>query len=296
MNRVWIVALTAALAWLGGCAAGGGGAGTPEIVRGGGEAPFRGGTLRYDDLGSPEDASAPAVVLVHGWASGREFWHKNVDALSAERRVINVDLPGHGGSDVIDAPHTMDLYADGIAAALDDAGVERAVLVGHSNGTPTVRQFSRKYPGRTVGLVAVDGALRNVFPEGMVDQMLAQLRGPGYRAFMRQSFGPMSSRMADPADAEMVSARIEKTPQSTIVGGLEAGSDGSIWIDDTVDVPLLVINAPNPMWTSSYESHARGLSDDVEYHVIEGASHFVMMDEPAEFDGLVLDWLERQGW
>jgi len=296
MNRVWIVTLTAALGFLGGCASAGGEAGSAEIARGDGEAAFRGGTLRYDDLGAPEAPSAPAVVLVHGWSSGREFWHKNVGALGVERRVINLDLPGHGGSDVIDAPHTMDLYADAIAAVLDDAGVERAVLVGHSNGTPTVRQFCRRYPGRTAGLVAVDGALRNVFPSEMAEQMLARFRGPDFREFSRQMFEPMASRMADRADAGMVLARMEETPQSTIVGGLEAGTDESIWIDDEIGVPLLVINAPNPSWSSSYEAHARSLSDDAEYHVIDGASHFVMMDEPDRFNELVLGWLDRHGW
>jgi len=283
-----------AIAWLGasfvGCAA-------SAPPRGDGEAPFRGATLRYDDVGEPADPSAPAIVLVHGWAGGREAWHKNTPALSAARRVIALDLPGHGESDVVDAPHSMALYAEAIAAVLDDAQVDRAVLIGHSNGTPTVRQFARDYPRRTAGLVAVDGALQDVFPREMAEPMLAQLRGPNYRAFVTQLVTSAQTQIADPADRRLVLDRLDATPQSTIVGALEAALDRSVPTDDPIEVPLLVIKAPNPMmWTPEYEARVRELAEDVEHHTIDGASHFVMMDRPAPFNRLVLDWLAGHGW
>jgi pimeloyl-ACP methyl ester carboxylesterase len=46
----------------------------------------------------------------------------------------------------------MDLFANAIDAVLRDAKVERAVLVGHSMGTPVARQFYRKYPQKTLAI------------------------------------------------------------------------------------------------------------------------------------------------
>jgi pimeloyl-ACP methyl ester carboxylesterase len=180
---------------------------------------------------------------------------------------------------------------------MDDADVDRAVLIGHSNGTPTVRQFARDYLRRTAGLVAVDGALQEVFPREMAQPMLAQLRSANYRSVIEQMFGSMSSEIVDPADREMVEARLAATPQSTIVGGLEAAVAEDVEVDDPIEVPLLVINAPNPMmWTDAYETRVRELADDVEYHTVEGASHFVMMDRPDRFNRIVLNWMASHGW
>ncbi len=254
-------------------------------------------TIRYDDFGAPANADAPPVVFIHGWASGREFWHKQTEPLSKSRRVIAIDLPGHGESDQPEAEHSMDLYADAIAAVLDDAGVKKAVLVGHSNGTPTVRQFERRYPKRTAGLVAVDGALKSVFPAEMAAPMLAQIKGENYEQFVAQMFTPMSAMLAHPEDAEMIMQRMQATPQRTLVGGMEASLDDAIWTDDPVSVPLLVVNAPNPMfWTTDYEAHVKTLSDDVEYTVLKGVSHFLMMDDPETFNTMLTDWLDRHGW
>ena len=64
----------------------------------------------------------------------------------------------------------MDLFARAVEAVRAAAGVDRVVLVGHSMGTPVVRQFYRLFPKKTLGLVAVDGSLRPFFtkPEQIV--------------------------------------------------------------------------------------------------------------------------------
>ncbi len=50
--------------------------------------------------------------------------------------MITVDLPGHGESDKPQIAYTMDLFARAVEAVMRDAGVDQAVLVGHSMGTP----------------------------------------------------------------------------------------------------------------------------------------------------------------
>ena len=75
-------------------------------------------------------------------------------------RMLFVDLPGYGKSDKPKMDYTMDVFAQAVDAVLRDAGVERAVLAGHSMGTPVVLQFYRLYPAKTKALVFVDGPLR----------------------------------------------------------------------------------------------------------------------------------------
>ena len=96
--------------------------------------------IHYQSQGKGKDA----LVLVHGWGCNLNHWRDQIPELSKRARVIAVDLPGHGSSDKPETKYDMDLFAAAIDAVMKDAGVERAVLVGHSMGTPVIRQFYRK--------------------------------------------------------------------------------------------------------------------------------------------------------
>src|SRR5262249_39542402 len=103
-------------------------------------------------------------------------------AFAGKVRLVLIDLPGHGRSDRPEVNYTMDLFARAVDAVLRDAGVEKAVLAGHSMGTPVVRQFYRMYPKKTLGLVAVDGALRSFLTNpAQVDQFVAGFEGPDFK-------------------------------------------------------------------------------------------------------------------
>ena len=104
-------------------------------------------------------AGSDALVLIHGWTCSVGHWRDQITDFSKRNRVIAIDLPGHGKSDKPETTYSMDLFARAVDAVLQDAKVNRAVLMGHSMGTPVARQFYRKYPQKTLAIVIVDGAL-----------------------------------------------------------------------------------------------------------------------------------------
>jgi pimeloyl-ACP methyl ester carboxylesterase len=71
--------------------------------------------------------------------------------------------------------------------------------------------------------------------------------------------------------------------------------DPAIWKDDPIKVPLQVILAKNPFWNSDYEKYVRTLAPQVEYHVIDGVGHFLMLEKPKEFNDLLAGFLRAQG-
>ena len=111
--------------------------------------------MHYKSLGR----GGPALVFVHGWTCNLEFWSDQAGVFARTTRVLAVDLPGHGASEAPDA-YSMDVFARAVEAAMRDAGVDRAVLIGHSMGALVIRQFSRLFPQKTIALVAVDGSFR----------------------------------------------------------------------------------------------------------------------------------------
>ncbi len=113
--------------------------------------------IYYEESG-PADRSRPPILLSHGFGESSLMWASNLDALAATRQVITWDLRGHGQSD---SPEQQDLYtraasvAD-MAALLDQAGAERAILCGLSLGGYLSLAFCQAHPDRVAALVLCD--------------------------------------------------------------------------------------------------------------------------------------------
>ena len=101
------------------------------------------------------------VIFVHGWTCDLTSWQGQVPAISQKYRVITLDLLGHGKSgSPREGRFSMDLFARAVEAVRSEARVEKAVLVGHSMGTPVIRRYALMYPQRVAGLVLVDGLVQ----------------------------------------------------------------------------------------------------------------------------------------
>src|ERR1041385_8827785 len=96
-----------------------------------------GARVHYLNYGKSDEA----LVLIHGWTQSADAWRDNIADLSKRNRVIVVELPGHGQSDKPQTTYSMDYFARAVDVVMRDAKVKRAVLVGHSMGTPVARQF-----------------------------------------------------------------------------------------------------------------------------------------------------------
>ncbi|MFF2190019.1 alpha/beta fold hydrolase [Streptomyces sp. NPDC058155] len=90
---------------------------------------------------------APAIVLSHGWTCSTLFWAAQIDALSADHRVIVYDQRGHGRSPAVGrSGYTTDALADDLEAVLGAtlAPGEKAILAGHSMGGMTLMAASAR--------------------------------------------------------------------------------------------------------------------------------------------------------
>jgi pimeloyl-ACP methyl ester carboxylesterase len=99
---------------------------------------------------------APAVLFIHGWGCLAYAWRRNLQPVAtAGYRALAPDLRGHGWSDKPpdDAAYTTDALADMVRGVLDAAGVERALVVGHSMGAAIALRLAQRAPTRVAGLV-----------------------------------------------------------------------------------------------------------------------------------------------
>src|ERR1700731_5295795 len=119
--------------------------------------------ISYQTMGDgPEE-----IIIVPGVVAHVEFLHEMpgytafLRRLSTFARVVTFDKRGQGLSDrVFDAP-ALEQRMDDVRAIMDDVGLQRAVLLGYSEGCPMSTLFAATYPERVSRLVLFGGFARN---------------------------------------------------------------------------------------------------------------------------------------
>jgi pimeloyl-ACP methyl ester carboxylesterase len=110
--------------------------------------------VHYQETGS---ASAPPVVLLHGFGDSFTSWEGWVPVLAAENRVITLDLPGHG---LTRAPEGYRLTSAGLVDAVEGFAAARGLtsfaLAGNSMGGGVAWNYALKHPERLSALILVD--------------------------------------------------------------------------------------------------------------------------------------------
>lgn len=97
------------------------------------------------------------ILCIHGITANSRFWDCLASALAPHHRVIAVDLRGRGLSDKPPTGYSIEHHCKDILALMNDRGLERPVLMGHSLGAFISLVFSAKYPQRVDRLILVDG-------------------------------------------------------------------------------------------------------------------------------------------
>jgi pimeloyl-ACP methyl ester carboxylesterase len=248
-----------------------------------------GARVHYKSFGKGKEA----LVLIHGWTCNLDNWRDQIPDFEKRTRVIAIDLPGHGQSDKPQIAYTMDLFARAVDAVMSDAGVKRAVLVGHSMGTPVARQFYRKYPQKTLGIVIVDGALRPFADRKTMEGFIASFRSPSYKEAGAGMFTQMAGPNLSTDSKERIQTSFLNTPQHVIVSAMEGMADDSIWGEDKINVPTLAIMAKSPFYPADIEQRYRGIAPALEFQLWEGVGHFVMMEKPKQFNEAVIAFLDK---
>jgi len=109
--------------------------------------------VNYCDYGSARDGARP-VVLVHGLAACWQCWLEQIPRLAAEgRRVIAVDLPGFGASEMPREDISIEGYGRAVESLCDELDLGQVVVVGHSMGGFVAAEFAIQYPERVERLV-----------------------------------------------------------------------------------------------------------------------------------------------
>ncbi len=252
--------------------------------------------MAYDDFGQGRP-----LVVVHGFPLSRAIWGAQVAQLSAHYRVIAPDLRGHGDSEATPGPYSMELLADDILALLEALQIDQPIVLGGlSMGGYVAMAFARRYPERLAGLLLTAtraGSDTTAGKDGRRQAVAAvQQAGtiqPTVDGMLPKLFAPQT--YAEDPDLVLEVRRImEHTSIEGVINaqlGMLARLDSTAMLSN-LDVPGLVIHGDHDQIIPlEAAQELAAVLPNGSMAEIKGAGHLLNMEQPAEFNQIVLDWL-----
>jgi pimeloyl-ACP methyl ester carboxylesterase len=244
--------------------------------------------IHYSEVGTKK--SKNAIVFVHCWTCNSEFWKDNAKAFP-DYRVINLDLPGHGQSDKPKVDYSMEYFARSVDTVMKDAGVKKAVLIGHSMGTPIIRKYYELYPEKTLGLVIVDGALLPFGPKEQVEKFFEPMF-KDYKAGATTFIDGML-QMAREDMRPFIRTSMLATPDYVAQSAMRQMLDDAYATHGKINVPVLAVMAPSAFWPKDIEAQYRSIAPNLDFRMYDGVSHFLQLERPQEFNDAVKTFIVK---
>lgn len=222
-------------------------------------------SLHYVKKGS----GAP-LLLLHGNGENGDYFIHQLDEFARYFTVYAVDTRGHGQSPRGTAPFTISQFADDLLGFMDEQGIERAHILGFSDGGNIALTFALRHPGR-VGRLVLNGA--NLDPAGVRPSVQLPIV-LGYK--LASLFQAPKAR----ANAELLGLMVNEPhihPEELAA----------------LTMPALVVAGSRDMIKAS---HSRLMADslpDGRLVTIEG-DHFIANKQPGPFNRAVLEFLRQR--
>ena len=256
-----------------------------------------------DERGAVKRSGAPAVVLLHGLLFDGGMWRHQIEPLAAFGRVVVLDGPGHGKSEV-PPPFSLEDNADAMLDAFGELGIDRAVVVGLSWGGMVAMRLSLQHPQRVQALALLDTSAeaeerarlvkyrllvsfsrRFGFPKGVADHQIVRLY------FTENTYA---------TQPELVE-RFVRTVNGFPRDGLARSSLAVIKRKDilpglgSIRAPTLVLCGREDRVTEPVHSEhiARSIAG-ARLVMIEGAGHVTALEQPRAVNEALVPFVARQ--
>jgi pyruvate dehydrogenase E2 component (dihydrolipoamide acetyltransferase) len=249
--------------------------------------------LRSLDLG--EGASVP-VLLVHGFGADLNTWMFTQPALAEGRRVIALDLPGHGGSTKEVGAGDAERLTEVVEAFLDALGIAQVHLAGHSMGGAIAASLALRRPERVASLTLIAAAgLGPEINDAFIDGFVRASR-------RREAVEVLNLLVHDPAIVSRT--MIEDVLRYKRLDGVSAAlaTIAELWFRDgrqrfvfgdavaDLAMPVQIIWGREDRIIPA--SHAEALATRLPVHIVEQSGHLPHMEKASEVNRLIKRFIE----
>jgi pimeloyl-ACP methyl ester carboxylesterase len=229
----------------------------------------------------------PAILLTHGFGATCRMWDEQIEEFTDRYRLIPWDIPGHGGSRFPLKPICGGDLIEDMAAVLDAAGEERAVLIGLGAGGLLSLRFWHRYPARVRGMILIGTTpgLRGTLVRGIVNER-AEMQAAALERYGLDALE--GGAEADPrlhADASDLAAAARLLLTQTDEGAL-------LWLSK-VDVPVLILTGGEDRPNLTAAEHMARMIPNALKVCVPRANHAANMHKPDAVNAAIRPFLGK---
>ncbi|HAW47416.1 MAG TPA: alpha/beta hydrolase [Roseovarius sp.] len=239
------------------------------------------------------------LVLVHGYLGGAGQWQGEIDRFADRFDVIAPDLPGFAGSAALPPANRIADFAATVVALLDELGLGRITLLGHSMGGMIVQELAATHPARIGRLVLYGTGPLGAMPDRfeLLETSRASICRDGVARTIRRIGATWFREGKAASGFEIVATLGAQASEPAALAGLDAMDrwDGRGALD-RLTMPTLVLwgdRDKSYRWPQ-VETLWQGLPD-AALAVIPGTAHAVHLEKPALFHAMLEDFLDQGG-
>ena len=256
--------------------------------------------IHYDTWGNPD---GEPVLMVQGLGADRRGWILQRRAFGAKYRCIALDNRGVGKSDKPPGPYDLSMMARDAMAVLDDAGVDKAHVMGASMGGVISQIIGVLHADRVRSLTLACTACRQLpWRRELLAEWAALAQTEGMASFVHRNarwlFGARSFRRLQPFIGPVGGLALNASPEA-----FTAQVDAILDADESLREELHRVTAPTLILVGSQDILTpRGDSEELatlipgaKMAVVRGAAHGFMFEHASTFNRLVLEFLAGVG-
>jgi pimeloyl-ACP methyl ester carboxylesterase len=248
-----------------------------------------------------------ALLFLHGWASNWQIFLLNIAAFMDTHRVISLDLPGFGASEMPDGELSIQGYARTVDGVCDALGVERASVVGNSMGGFIGAELALSFGTRVDRLVLVSAAglsTERLARRPLLAAARAVSSGMPYatrfesavvrRRRLRRAAMQWVIRYPEKLSVPLAQELVLSAGKPGFVDGLAAIMDYS-YRDrlPEIDIPVLIVWGRNDLLVPVGDAarYAELIGDNARVEIFEDTGHAPMLERPSRFNELLRGFL-----
>jgi len=250
-----------------------------------------------------EDRGAGIPILfVHGYPLSRRIWDPQIEGLADVARLIVPDLRGHGESDAVPGPYSMDMLADDCLAVLEALDITTpVVLCGLSMGGYVTFAFYRKYPEKVAGLILAATRSGEDSPEGKAnrDKAADQARKGGPSAIAESMLPKMLSPKSYGERPELVQSVWEIMQGTSLDGilgdlmGMKSRPDSTPGLRNIGVLTLVLHGSDDQLIPPSEAMAMRGAIPGARLKLLPDAGHLLNMEQPQRFNKAIREFIRE---
>jgi pimeloyl-ACP methyl ester carboxylesterase len=205
----------------------------------------------------PNAPRSPPLLLINGWTGDHGIFTPQIAHFAQNRRVVAINLRGHGASDAPEQEYTPTGFADDIAWQCGQLGLQKPVVIGHSMGGAIALELCGRHPDLASGLIMIDSIVMpppvlRESPE--IQRLLEGIGGPNYLTVSRANAWDIGCDFDDPARRrtiydEYILPPCEKTPQHVALSTIRnfALNHDPVPAAEACKIPMAYISADVPL-------------------------------------------------